>query len=474
MQNAFYLVVLLSMLLLSFGESIHAQAVVASQEITVSNETRYELFAASGDQVVLYRDEPGEVTLTAFNAQMDLVWERELDLDKSRPNPIGAAVSQGEVAVFYTFRKDRGLHLKVHRYSERGNLSDSMTITELTDNFLTSNWQLLLDPTSTYGILVHQRDGDTYLVMGIELSSGRLLYQRQVKLDASTSLTREANRAYVDEQGAVYLWLEENNRRSRLEEHQLKLWRVSIDGNTESALITLPEVLVFDLELAVDELNQRVTLAGYYAEDPDEAAGSLLIQLPYSLEGTATVVQSAFAEEVLLAVDQKARAPEGISDLDAIDVEFRRDGTVLLIGEQRKQTVRTVGSRSGYFGGSLKTDYLYEDIVISTISPDGSRVWQEVLPKKQFSQDDGAAFSSYYLASSPRALRLIYNDEVRSGGTVSEYTLAGNGAIERHSLMNTEYQNLWLRLEAGVQKDARTVVIPSERRNRLKLVRVEF
>ena len=268
--------------------------------------------------------------------------------------------------------------------------------------------------------------------------------------------------------------MQENNRSSRLDEHRVKLLQLAPEGTVVTAVIDLPETLVYDLKVGVDDLNRMVTLGGYYAEDPDAAAGSLLITLPYELSGTAQAIKVAFTEDLMLAVDQKAKAPRGIRDLEILDIFFRRDGTAVLIGEQRKETLRTVGGRTGYFGGSLKTDYLYEDIILSTVAPNGSVLWQEALPKKQFSQDDGGAFSSYFVASSPSSLHLVYNDEVRSGGTVSEYTISGVGSIERHSLMNTEYQDLWLRHSAGVQVDARTVVIPSERRNRLRLVRVEF
>ena len=451
-----------------------AQSVTASQEIAVSADSRYELFAGSGNQVVLYRDEPGKVLLDAFGTNMELVWSRELDLDKNRPTPIGALVSNGEVDVFYTYRKDRSIFLKLHRYSDRGNLSDSLTIVELKDEFLTSGWNLITDENSKYAVIWHQRDVETFLVMSVELATGRLMYQKVLKIDFGSALTRDIRNFSVDHKGAVYLWIQENNRRSRLDEHALQLVRINLNGDLETALLDLSGVLIYDLELGFDELNDKVVLAGYFAEDPDEAAGMILLSLPYSLEGEMTLIKNKFRDVLLTAVDQKSREPKGIRDLDALDIFFLRDGTVLLIGEQRKQTIRTVGTRSGYFGSSIKTDYLYEDIVLSAISPSGVSAWEESLPKKQFSQDDGAAFSGYFVASSPSSLNLIYNDEVRRGGTVSEYSINGYGKIQRSSLMNTEYQDLWLRLEAGVQLDGQTVVIPSERRNRLKLVRIQF
>ena len=460
--------------LAGFGESLLAQKVVASQEIALDNDTRYELFSLGDGHTVLYRDEPGSVTLDAFGPNLEVAWSRDLNLDKARPKPIGAVVAEGVVNVFYTFRRDRELKLKLHRYSERGNLSDSLVVTELAGDFLTPNWTLAPSDNGEVAILWSQRDSDTYLFIGVEVSTGRVLYRRVVEVEFGPLVGKGVGEIYVDAVGTAYLWLQENNRRSRIEDHRVKLIQVRPDGTVTSVTVALPETLVYGLRIAADDLNGRVALAGYYAEDPDAAAGALLLSLPYSMQGQARVVKVPFREDLLAAMTQKNRTPTGIKDLEVLDVQYRRDGSAVLIGEQRKETLRTTGGRSGYFGGTLKTDYLYEDIVIAAVSPDGVDLWQEALPKKQFSQDDGGAYSGYLVADSEEALHLVYNDEVRSGGTVSEYTITGTGAIERHSLMNTEYQDLWLRHRAGVQVDADTVVIPSERRNRLRLVRVEF
>ena len=454
----------------------HGQRVVVSQEVTLSDDNRYELFAGPDESVLLYRDDAKSITLEAYGPDMGRLWERDLSLDRARPSPIGAMMHDGEAIVFYTYRRDRGIYLKLHRYSATGNLTDSVTVARLEREFLTPAWELHYDEVGRYAVLTHQQDARTWLAVGVDAASGRLLYREVVDVSAETGAwPNEVSEPYVDDAGALYFWTQRDNRRSRLEEHELQVVRVLADGQQQRLRIALPELLVYDLELGVDEVNRRVVLGGYYAEDPDEAAGVVTVSVAYDLSGEATVVTAPFGEGLVASVDPKDRRPTGIPNLDALDVFFRRDGAALVIGEQRRATLRTVGGRGGTFGTSMKTDYLYEDIVLSVVgTPGGTGDWHEVLPKKQFSQDDGGAFSGYSHAVTPSALRLIYNDEVRSGGTVSEYSLNGVGEIERHSVMNTEYQDLWLRHEAGVQLSGAEMVIPSERRNRLRLVRLTF
>ncbi len=453
-----------------------AQKVVVSQEITLKDDDRYEVFAGTNNTVVLYRDDANSAELSAYTPAMERKWTRELDFDKSRPKPIGGMMSNGETVVFYTYRQSRGLFLKMHRYSDAGNLSDSLTVTELQGEFLTAGYDLSYDAAGRYAILTHQRDSRTWLALGVEVATGRLLYSQTLEFGTDGRWPDEVSAPHVDDGGTLLMWSQSDNRRSRLAEHTIQVTRVTAQGELSLLNIPLEETLVYDLELAVDERNRRVVLAGYYADDPDEAAGVMMLRIPYDFAAAPSLVTRAFPPEIIAAIDPKDKRLRGIENLNALHVFFRRDGAALVVGEQRRATVRTVGGRGGTFGSTMKTDYLYEDIVLSTIGTPGGAVtdWNEVLPKKQFSQDDGAAFSSYSFAVTPSALRLIYNDEVRSGGTVSEYTLDGTGRIERHSVMNTEYQDLWLRHEAGIQLSGTEMVIPSERRNRLRLVRLSY
>ena len=463
------------LLLAALPTQTHAQgAVIVSSEVDLHSSSRYEVFGSGPDRTILYRDEPGKVYLDAYDSDMKLDWSRELDLDKVRPQPIGALVHEEEVVVLYTYRKNRGLHLKLHRYGERGNLSDSLTVLTLDGELLTPNWLLRVDENSEFAVLVNRRDSRTYNFIHLEVSTGRVLSTKVVKVDDRESGAQYDDEVYVDERGAAYFWSQRNNRASKLDEHAVLVTRVGVDGTVQTLTIKLPETLVYDLQLGVDEANGRVVLAGYYTDDSDEAHGLMVLSTPYAMTEDVMAYSVPFDAKVITSVDQKDRDPEGVRDIEVTDLIFRRDGSALIVGEQRRETLRTVGGRTGYFGGSLKTDYLYEDVVLAAVGPDGQNLWQEVLPKKQFSQDDGAAFSGYFLAATPRRVHVIYNDEVRNGGTVSEFSITGTGSIDRHSLMNTEYRDLWLRQAAAVQTGPSTVVIPSERRGRLKLVRVQF
>jgi hypothetical protein len=119
-------------------------------------------------------------------------------------------------------------------------------------------------------------------------------------------------------------------------------------------------------------------------------------------------------------------------------------------------------------------DYYYNDIFIIAINPDGEFHWQSVLYKKQYSQDDMGAFSSFFIFRTPEKLHLLFNDEIKYENTVSEYLLRGDGKSERKSILSTENQKIRLRFKDALQVNAQRIIIPSERRGRLRLARLEF
>ena len=71
-------------------------------------------------------------------------------------------------------------------------------------------------------------------------------------------------------------------------------------------------------------------------------------------------------------------------------------------------------------------------------------------------------------------LRFLFNDEIKYENTCSEYLLSPLGEFDRNSLLNTADQNLRLRFRDGLQLNERECLIPSEYRNKLRLVLLQY
>ena len=146
-----------------------------------------------------------------------------------------------------------------------------------------------------------------------------------------------------------------------------------------------------------------------------------------------------------------------------------------MIGERERIYERNIaGGRFDRFGGRFIMDFYLDDLFVTSYNPDGGIHWQQVLHKKQYSQDDEAMYSSYFLMKTPTSLRLLFNDDIKHENTVSEYVISATSHIDRNAVMSTENQKLRLRFRDAVQISANVVIVPSERRNRLNLVVVTY
>ena len=134
---------------------------------------------------------------------------------------------------------------------------------------------------------------------------------------------------------------------------------------------------------------------------------------------------------------------------------------------------RTTGGNTG-FSSRGWMDFYNEDIVLTNVDPEGQIDWSKVLYKKQFSQDDDGVFSSFFIMRTPSRLRFIYNDEIKTNSTVSEYLLDPLGRVARNSLMSTEYQNMRMRFKDAVQLNSTSVLVPSEKNYDLSLVKITY
>jgi hypothetical protein len=68
----------------------------------------------------------------------------------------------------------------------------------------------------------------------------------------------------------------------------------------------------------------------------------------------------------------------------------------------------------------------------------------------------------------------LYNDEIKQENVVNEYIVSGIGKPDRKNIMNTAGAELMLVMRNALQISADEVIIPSERRRQLKLVKLTY
>lgn len=231
-----------------------------------------------------------------------------------------------------------------------------------------------------------------------------------------------------------------------------------------------------------DEKNERIVLAGFTTVNDESKANGYF---GFSISGNdipedAEILVNKFTTDFISDVTgKKPGKVKELTDYKIQDIIVRNDGGVIIISELVKEfTRRSQMNAPNQFGDYLPArgliDYYHEDIILLSTFPDGKEHWRKILFKKQFSQDDGAIYSSYFLFKTPSRIRLIYNDEIKNSNTVSEYVFDPIGQSERKSVLSTEYQNLKLRFRDAIQIGPSSLIVPSEKSWKINMVRIDY
>jgi len=239
----------------------------------------------------------------------------------------------------------------------------------------------------------------------------------------------------------------------------------------------------YDVLFAIDNLNRRVLGAGYYIDKGySRANGTFYVSAPVGKPSAANGKFIPFDKTLLETVEGKNKKQKKfLSEIRVKDLIVRRDGGVLIVGEKFKRLDSRLSpatqATTTNFGNNLNpfaADFFFDDIFIVAHHPDGEMHWTNFFYKRQYSKNDQGIFSSYFVMKTPSQLRFLFNDEIVQNTTVSTYNVQPDGDYNRKALLNANFQNIKLRFLNSKQVSANEVVVPSEFKSELRLLKVLF
>jgi|AntRauTorckE5430_2_1112549.scaffolds.fasta_scaffold04300_2 hypothetical protein len=467
------------LLFLTIGVATSAQRVTLSEPIVLRNDIAYHILGEMGGHTLLFRDRSTIFEVVGLNKAMKESWTKGLELDRRMPKVLDILPDDGYFTLFYQFKDRTHTKLKAHRYGPGANLLDSVMIVDLGNLFYTPGFMPVYSEDKSKTLLFFTEKQDVMRAVCFDNKRMELLWQTVVS-PQDFNFYQNFLEVLVDNDGDMTIVTERDNYRTKREEHFYEFFHY--DGLTDQLSrfgLPMPDQLTFDVIFTIDPLNKRLVGTGLYSEkNLGRSDGFFYINIDPDDPEDYVKASHEFPEEFVVSLlgkeaDKTKGVPEGLLR----DIVLRKDGGVLLIGELSRTFERNGANvtRNFYDGnGRFSVDYYYDEIFVLSIHPDGKLHWSTVMHKKQYSQDDDGIYSSFFVFKTASSLRFLFNDEIKYENTVSEYVLRGKGRFDRNSLMSTENLKLRLRFRDAMQIDANTLLIPSERRNRLKIARLEY
>lgn len=459
--------------------SIFGQTVTVSDEIQLRNDYSYDILGQYDGRILLFRNKIYKQEVQVFDDEMNMIREKEINLEDRKANVIGVVGDRDFFSVFYSYRKKGDVYVMLQQFGSDLLLIDTAKVLKIFENQLfTPDFQYVRS-TDRSKILIYTTDRDNEMdVITFNIQNAEIWWENRF-LFKNTNLRREFRKIEVSNGGEMFLMLEKDNVLSRLDEHVIEFYRYGRNYESAQAFyVPLNETISFDINFEYDDVNECISAFGLFSEKAFGRATGLYFFKHTLKSEVPEVFYMNFPEEMLVDVYGKVvNEGKGVGDLEIQDIILRQDGGALLISEIKKEySRRPYYTERTYYGAGFnyQTDFHYEDLVVFSVHPTGELHWNTVLHKRQYSHDDNAIYSSFFVFKTPSKIRLVYNDEISRENTVSEYVIRGNGELIRNSLMSTEYQNLQLRFRDAVQISSTEFVVPSQRQLKLSLVKVDY
>ena len=458
---------------------LSAQEITVSDDVPLKNSTRYEIFGIS-NRVLLLQERPSEIEVKGFSSNLREQWEKKLELDKRLPKLVGVTNSRTHFTLVYYYRRKGDIILKAHKYDAAANLKDSVEIHNYGKLFFTPNFEVAVSKDKSKMLIYHVERYKNIKAFVYDADSMKVV-SGQTIVPEEKDFNFDFFDALVSNTGNFALIIGRSNFRSSRKDHIYEMYEYNRKQEKVNPFkINLGDSLTFSTKFAYDALNDNLVAGGMYSvKNLAFADGYFFISIPSENPKNHKITYHEFdAEFISSLLGKEKENHKGIREAAVQDIVLRRDGGILIVNERVRQFERRSVGPTGrlYYDPTRRflVDYYHEDIFVISIHPDGSPHWKTILPKKQFSQDDIGIFSSYFLFKSRASIKFIFNDEIKNANTISEYKLMGDGSFERESLLNTANLDLKLRFRDAIQVGSNEFIIPSQRKNRVKLVFIKY
>lgn len=462
---------------IAFSSALKAQIVTVSEDITMLRDVNYDIMGKFGEYILISKQYGAEVEMEAYDDRLYKSWTKKLNLDVKKADVISVFPGKNHLYVYYIHERKDSSFLMVRKFDAAAELVDSTLIKSYIKDGENRNFKLVASENKEMISLHCILTEDRLEVLYFDNASMKLLADHLY--DVSTfDFRKDFNKILISDRGDLFMILDNAKNATRKTDQVLIIIRSGILSE-QPFVMEMKELdfFVYSLLFEVDNKQNAVIAAGLYNDKPGNVSlGFVTFKLPASQPDQTSVSYIPYeAQTIANASDGKKIKVESLTDLEVMDIMLRNDGGLVVIAEERKEYERSLyQGRRDFYSMRFAIDFYYEDMVIAGIYPNGTSHWQKILQKKQYSFDDDAMYSSYFTFKNSSSVRILFNDEIKNENTVSEYILSGGGKHERKSVLNTNRQDLKLQVRSSLQISANEIIIPSVKRNKLKLVKVAY
>ena len=464
------------LLLFSFHTaSLESQNCLISAQTSLRNDFAYYLIPTEQSRAVLLHDKSLRFTMQRLQENLEWTEEINIQLKGKKWEVMECLREPNGFGVYYLSHSGHIGSLIYSIFNVHGILLQEDTIISGEDWDIYSGFKTKFSENQDWICLGYSDRQDQRRL---------LLYNHKTKSEAKEILLSQiiadkemrVPELQVSNDGNIYLLGIKNESEFLKKKFLFNLFSIDTSGNVAwQKEYNYEEMLPLHFLLQYDNVEKKLILAGTYTKKGSSPSGYFI---------NTITSRGVFSEPIFEPFGEKmiqqwtGTKKKEIKDLDLVtrQVVCTNTGAILLFLENNKELTRRSYpyQNAGPLNGTRWVDFYFEDIAVASFSAAGNKMWERVLYKRQFSQDDEGLYSSFFLLRTDDFLRLIFNDEIEEGTTVSEYIIGPDGRNMRKSILNTGKKDIHLRLTDAVQVEADKLLVPSESNGKMSVVIMDF
>ena len=455
------------------SSGLWAQTISSSPAYSMGRDRDCFVLGQIDSLYYVYREGVGkDHGIHSFRMNLEEEWEATISYKRNNVFFMETLQQQDRFQIIYALHFDGNTEIRMKEVDGQGQelADEALLFFKNTISYSRLRWELSQDKSE---LLVFHKVNNREIEWGCYNLADRQLRWEYTLKDFEIKNFKRLEHIIICNSGQVLLLFEFQNRLRR-DDHHFLLFSVSTEGKRKKHKIDFAIAKTEEYLVDYDELNQQLLMAGLYYQSGNEVEG--LFYLRYDMEEEALLKFHPFQDSLIRSLTgQKRKNLRRIEHLRLRELIPRRDGGILFVAERyRKYDYNNHRTYQRDHTPIQQTDYLYENILLSSIHPSGKVHWQEVLFKQQKSENDEGRYSSFFLMKTARHLRFIYNDEIRYLGRVYEYTVNARGKAERQRLFGAKRSAILPDFQRAKQVSAKTTLAISERNNKFRLVRLSY
>ncbi len=490
-----------------FTLSALGQRVVYSQpEKDDTRRMNFEVIGKVTGNFLIYKNIRGRNYIAVYDNDMKQIAREEHEyLPDERLINVDFFPYTDFVYMLFQYQKKNVVYCKAVKLNNMGKKSsdvieiDTAHISFTTDNKIYSTVSSE-DKSHLMVFRINTRNKSRYRITTLLLSENLAL-----KKKTSMVMPMEEQNDYLDEFGVdndgdfVFTKFTRNNNDNIAK--TLLVWKPALSDSFAITDITLDKIYLDEVHLKIDNANKRYFLTSfYYKQRRGNIDGFYFYVWDKTTRTTGMENTITFSEELRKEAKGDANIKLAFNDYFIRNIIIKKNGGFIIGSESYYTSSRgnnwnrwdylfgsPFNSRWDYYTTSPIYNSWYwrtrynnqamrhhaDNLTIFSFNKDGKLEWSNVIHKDQF-DDESGDYISYQLINTGSQLHFVFNQEEKRAQLLNDYTLTGDGSINRNPTLKNLDRGYEFLPKFGKQVSALQMIIPCYYRNYICFAKIDY